>query len=60
VRCSLLDKQKRLSASRGHALDESSRQQSPWLHDALLSSFAGMIGTLRDIRFWLCLARLKD
>jgi hypothetical protein len=28
-------------------------QQSPWLHDALLSPFAGMIGTLRDIRFWL-------
>ena len=28
-------------------------QQSPWLHDALLGPFAGMIGTLRDIRFWL-------
>lgn len=28
-------------------------QQSPWLHDALLSPCAGMIGTLRDIRFWL-------
>jgi hypothetical protein len=28
-------------------------QQSPWLHDALLSFIAGMIGTLSDIRFWL-------
>jgi hypothetical protein len=28
-------------------------QQSPWLHDALLSFIAGMIGTLRDIRSWL-------
>jgi hypothetical protein len=28
-------------------------QQSPWLNDALLSSLAGMVGTLGDIRFWL-------
>jgi hypothetical protein len=27
--------------------------QSPWLHDALLSFIAGMIGTLSDIRFWV-------